>query len=74
MAALQRLQLAFHQFHAAFAAGAVAGAGGIDGHVTTPGQLQQIIAQITLQHDRGCPLNLEGYFHNSEIPFGFSML
>ena len=48
---------------AAFAAGAVAGAGGIDGNPRPLGQLQQIVPRIALGNHWGGIFNLEGNFH-----------
>ena len=63
MAAPGGFQVALHELHAAFAAGAVTGAGGVDGHVGPTGQLQQIISVVAFDDNGACALDLEGYFH-----------
>src|SRR5699024_1254030 len=47
--------------HPAFTAGAVAGAGGGNGHVAPSGQLQPSNSGIGLQNHRISALNLKGY-------------
>ena len=63
MAALDGIQLTLDQLDPAFAAGAVAGAGGINGHIAAAGQLQQIITGVTFKNNRGRALDLEGNLH-----------
>ena len=63
MAGGNGLQLTFDELYAALAAGAVTGAGRIDGNIAAASQFQQIITGITLHHNRVSTLNLEGYFH-----------
>ena len=63
MAGGDAVELALQQLHTAFAAGAIAGAGRIDGHIGSSGQLQQIITGIAFYNDGTTAFNLEGYFH-----------
>ena len=65
MAGGDGFNLALNQLHATFAAGAVAGTGGIDGHVGAASQFQQVITGVTFNLNRGRALNLEGYFHSN---------
>ena len=63
MAGGDGVHLALNKLHAAFAAGAVAGAGGVNGHIGTAGQLQQVITGVAFDYNGASALNLEGYFH-----------
>ena len=63
VAAGNGVQLTLDQLHTAFAAGAVAGARGIDGHISPSCQLQQIISGVAFNLNRASALDLEGYFH-----------
>ena len=63
MAAGDGVYQTFQQLHPAFAAGAVAGAGGVDGHIGHTGQGQQVIAGVAFNHNRGSVFYLESYFH-----------
>ena len=67
VAGLDGLHLALHQLHPAFAAGAVTGAGSIDGHIGTTGKLQQIIPNIAFHCDFRRAFNLENYFCHRKI-------
>ena len=67
MAGGDGFNLALNELHAAFAAGAVAGTGGIDGHVGAASQFQQVITGVTFNLNRGRALNLEGYFHQNSF-------
>ena len=63
MAGGNGIHFAVQQLHTALAAGAVTGAGGVDGHIGTAGQLQQVITGVTFDLNRAAALDLEGYFH-----------
>ena len=56
---------ALHQLDPAFAAGAVAGAGSVNGYVGPAGQFQEIFTGVAFNDDRASAFNLEGYFHGS---------
>ena len=68
MVAGQGLHLSRHQFYPALAAGAVAGAGSVNGHVGPAGQLQQIIAVVAVNDDGIRPFNLENYLTHENPP------
>ena len=53
------IQLPGYQLHPAFAAGAVAGAGGVDGNIGPPCQLQKIASHAALHRNLGGTLNLK---------------
>ena len=53
------IQLPGYQLHPAFAAGAVAGAGGVDSHIGPPCQFQQIASHAAIHRDLGGALNLK---------------
>jgi hypothetical protein len=59
MAGFDGIQLALGELHPAFAAGAVAGAGGIDGNIGSSGQLQQIIAGVALDGNALSAFNIK---------------
>ena len=63
MTAADGVQFALDELDTALAAGAVAGAGCVDGHIGTAGQFQQIITGVAFNDNRAAALNLEGYFH-----------
>ena len=63
MTALYGFQLSLNQLDTAFAAGAVAGARCVDGHIGPPGQFQQIISGVAIDGYGIGSLDLEGYFH-----------
>ena len=56
-------QLTFNEPDSAFAAGTVAGAGSVDGHIGSSCSLQQIITGVTFHCNRASALDLEGYLH-----------
>ena len=74
VAGLDGLHLTLDELDPALAAGAVTGAGGIDGYIGPASQLQQIIALVTFDHNRVSTLNLEGYFHRFGSPFTNNLL
>ena len=63
VAALGGFQLTLDQLDLAFAAGAVAPTGGINGHIAAAGQLQKIVSGVAFNLNRAPALNLEGYLH-----------
>ena len=68
VAALGRFQFSLDELNAAFTAGAVAGAGGVDGHIGPACQLQKIFSGVAFNDNGACALDLEGYFHE-RVPF-----
>ena len=67
MAGGDGIYFALNELDAALAAGAVTGAGSVDGHIAAAGQFQQIVALITFDNYGVSTLNLEGYFHILEV-------
>ena len=63
MAGGDGIYLTLKELDPALAAGAVTGAGSIDGHIGSTSQFQQIVALITFNDYGGSSLDLEGYFH-----------
>ena len=57
------LHLTCNKLHTALAAGAVTGAGCVDGNIAPTGQLQKIITGVTFQFNRASALDLKNYFH-----------
>ena len=62
------LQFALQQLHTALAAGAVAGTGGIDGHIGPTGQLQQIVTGVALDADAFGAFDLKQDFAHMHSP------
>ena len=59
VAAGEGVQLTINQLHTTLAAGAVTGAGGIDGHIGPSCQFQQIVADLGFDHHGGSAFDLE---------------
>ena len=59
----ERIELSLDQLYTAFAAGAVAGARGINRHIGASCQFQQVITGVTFNVNGVSAFNLEGYFH-----------
>jgi hypothetical protein len=69
MAGLDAVQLALHQTDPALAAGAIAGAGSINGHIGSSGQLQQIVAGVAVNGERLGAFDLENNLAHHKISF-----
>jgi hypothetical protein len=67
MAGRNGFYLALNEFDTALTTGAIAGAGGVNGHIAAASQFQQIIALITFDNYGVSTLDLEGYFHILEV-------
>ena len=64
-------QLALHQLDTALTAGAVAGAGCVNGHIGAASQLQKVVADIALDGNRLAAFDLEYDLWHKDKPLSF---
>ena len=69
MAALGGFQVTLDELHPALAAGTVAAAGGIDGHICPAGNFQKIVPGVAFYSDLGRAFNLKNDFWHRKTHF-----
>ena len=69
MTGLDTVQTAFDELYPAFAAGTIAGAGSVNGHIGPAGSFQQVIPGVAGDGDGSSALNFENHFTHIGAPF-----